>query len=141
LWTSPSESHLVFSHKGDKERLDALNQRIEELARNLPDRKGNATLALRLNQSSRWYPPPILWLVLGLVGLGLRRPNDALSSATPAIAALIVIALSALAIAAVPHYSVPVAPAFTLFAAAALFGPRRTRHNGEITAAVEDAQE
>lgn len=140
VWTSASESHLVFSRKGDKERLEALYQRMEELAGNLPDRKGNATLALRLNQSSRWYPPPILWLVLGLVGLVVRRPNDAVASATPAVAALIVIALSALAIAAVPHYSVPVAPAFALLAAATLFGPRRTRPKGEITTVVQHAR-
>ena len=126
VWTSPSKHHLVFARERDRERLDALHERMAELSSNLPDRKGNAALALRLNQASRWFPPPLVWLALGLIGLVFRRPKDGLAAATPAIAALMVIALSALAIAAVPHYSVPVAPAFALFAAAALFTPRRT---------------
>jgi CHASE2 domain-containing sensor protein len=91
----------------------------------MPTRKGNASLALRLNQSSRWFPPPALWLAVGLVALWVRRPAAALALATPAIAAFIVIVLSALAIAAVPHYSVPVAPAFLLLGAGALLGARR----------------
>lgn len=124
VWTSPTEHHLVFVKEGDEERHQALHRRIDELAGNLPDRAGNATLALRFNQSSRWFPPPVLWLGAGLVAFLLRRPANALAMSTPAIAALIVIVLSALVIAAVPHYSVPVAPAFALLAAGALLGGR-----------------
>ena len=124
VWTTASEHHLVFVHEGDKERYEALHRRMGELESNLPDRNGNAHLALRLNQSSRWFPPPVLWLVLGVAGLAIRRPPNALALSTPAIAALVVIVLSALAIAAVPHYAVPAAPAFVLLAAGALFGPR-----------------
>jgi hypothetical protein len=123
VWTSPTEHHLVFVHEGDEERYQALHRRIGELSDNLPDRAGSATLALRFNQSSRWFPPPVLWLALGLVGLAIRRPTNALAMSTPAIAAIIVIVLSALAIAAVPHYAVPVTPAFLLLATGALLGP------------------
>ena len=131
VWTSPTEHHLVFVHEGDEERYLALHRRIEELASNLPDRAGSATLALRLNQSSRWFPPPVLWLALGLVFVVIRRPRNALAMSTPALAAFIVIVLSALAIAAIPHYSVPVAPAFLLFGAAAMFAPGgRAREGG-----------
>jgi hypothetical protein len=42
----------------------------------------------------------------------------------PGIAAFAVILLSALGLPAVPHYSMPVSPAFVLLAAAGLFGPR-----------------
>jgi len=126
VWTSPTEHHLVFVHKGDEDRYEALHRRIAELSGNLPDRNGNATLALRLNQSSRWFPPPVLWLLLGLVGLVIRRPRNALAMSTPALAAAIVIVLSALAIAAIPHYSVPVTPAFVLLAAGGLLGHRRS---------------
>jgi len=125
VWTSPFEHHLVFVHEGDEERYEALHQRMGELESTLPDRKGNADLALRLNQASRWFPPPALWLVLGAAALLIRRPRNALALTTPAIAALVVIVLNALAIAAVPHYSVPAVPAFVLLAAGALFGPRR----------------
>lgn len=124
VWTSPTEHHLVFVHEGDEERYRALHRRIDSLEGNLPDRAGNETLALRLNQSSRWFPPPVLWLVIGLVALAMRRPANALAMSVPGIAAFTVIVLSALAIAAIPHYSVPVTPAFALLAAGALVGPR-----------------
>ena len=44
----------------------------------------------------------------------------------PAIAAVIVIVLNALVVAPVPHYLVPVAPAFMLLAVGGFFGPRRS---------------
>jgi len=127
VWTSPTERHLVFARPEDRERLDALHERMAELGANLPDRAGNATLALRLNQASRWFPPPILWLAVGGVALIWRRTDRALALATPTIAALIVLVLSALAIPSVPHYAVPVAPAFVLLAGGSLLGPRRPR--------------
>jgi hypothetical protein len=125
VWTSPTEHHLVFRHTGDQERYIALHQRMDELRANVPDRAGNHTLALRLNQASHWFPPPVLWLVLGIVGLAVRRPAGALALVTPTSAALLVIVLDALAIQSVPHYAVPAAPAFVLLAAGALAGPRR----------------
>jgi hypothetical protein len=125
VWTSPSEHHLVFVHPGDQARYEELNRRRTELAGSFPDRRGSATLTHRLNQSSRWYPPPILWLVVGVAALAIRRPVGALALATPVVAALIVIVLSALGLPAEPHYTVPVAPAFVLLAAAALLGDAR----------------
>jgi hypothetical protein len=125
IWTSATERHLVFANPEDRERLDALHARMGELGDNLPERAGYRELARRLNQASRWFPPPILWLVVGLIGLVVRRPGGRLALTTPAIAALIVLVLNALAIPSVPHYAVPVAPAFVLLAGAALFGPRR----------------
>ena len=125
VWTSPAEHHLVFLHTGDEERYVALHKRMDELRANVPDRAGNDTMALRLNQASRWFPPPVLWLVLGIIGLAIRRPAGVLALVTPAVAALLVIVLDALAIPSVPHYAVPAAPAFVLLAAGALAGPRR----------------
>ena len=125
VWTSPYEHHLVFDHPGDEERYAALHSRISELASGLPDRAGAATLALRLNQASRWYPPPVLWLVVGMVALAVRRPARLLALSAPTLAALIVVILAALGAPAIPHFSVPVTPAFALLAAGALLGPRR----------------
>ena len=126
VWTSPAEHHLVFVHPGDRARYDRLHERISDLRDNLPSRSGNATLALRLNQASKWYPPPVLWLVVGVVALAIRRPRGIVALAAPTVAGLIVILFSALGLPAVPQYSVPVVPAFALLAGGALFGARRT---------------
>jgi hypothetical protein len=125
VWTSPTEHHLVFVHPGDEKRYEALHERMDELGRNLPGREGSPTLAHRLNQSSRWFPPPVLWFALALVALAYRRPQRSLALVTPAVAALVVIVLSALGLPAEPHYSVPVAPAFFVLAGGALFARRR----------------
>jgi glycosyl transferase family 87/dolichyl-phosphate-mannose-protein mannosyltransferase len=125
VWTSPTEHHLVFVHPGDAKRYRALHSRMDELAANLPDREGSASLARRLNQASRWFPPPGLWLLLGLAALLVRRPRGALGLSVPAAAGLLVIVLSALGLPAEPHYAVPVAPAFVLLAAGGLFARRR----------------
>jgi hypothetical protein len=124
VWTSPNEYHLVFVHAGDEERYEALHQRIDELAAGLPDRGGNAFVVRQLNLAARGFPPPVLFLVLGVAGLVLRRPESALALSTPAIAAVVVVVLSALAIEAIPYYSVPAAPAFMLLAAGSLLARR-----------------
>jgi hypothetical protein len=127
VWTSPTEHHLVFDHPGDEERYLALHRRLAELRAGLPDRRGNATLALRLNQASRWYVPPLVFLLVGIVAAAVRRPRNVVALAFPALAGLVVIVISALGLPAIPHYSVPVAPAFVLLAAGAVFGPRAGR--------------
>jgi Glycosyltransferase family 87/Dolichyl-phosphate-mannose-protein mannosyltransferase len=125
VWTSPTEHHLVFVHPGDEQRYDSLHRRMDELAGNLPDRQGSSSLAHRLNQASRWFPPPALWIALALVALAYRRPRGARALVVPSLAGLLVIVVSALGLPAEPHYSVPVAPVFVLLAGAVLFAPRR----------------
>jgi dolichyl-phosphate-mannose-protein mannosyltransferase len=125
VWRSPSEHHQVFVRPGDEARFVALHRRMGELMDNLPHRDGNATLALRLNQSSRWYVPPVVWLVLGTIALVIRRPRGSLALVVPAVAGLLIDLVSALGLPVVPEYSVPSAPAFVLLAAGALFGARR----------------
>ena len=127
MWTSPNDYHLVFVHAGDEERYDALNRRIDELAADMPDRAGSATVVRYLNLASRGFPPPVVFLVLGIVVVALRRPENALALSTPAIAAVVVVVLSALAIEAIPYYSVPVAPALALLMAGASLGRRVVR--------------
>ncbi len=81
----------------------------------------------RLNQASRWFPPPVFWLVVGIVAMAVRRPRRALVAIAPAVGALAVIFGTALVAVAVSEYSLPVSPAFILLAAAGLVGaePRR----------------
>ncbi len=125
VWTSPTEHHLVFLHPGDEARYDALHRRMDELSANLPDRTGSASLAHRLNQASHRFPPPIVWLVVGLVALAVRRLMGGKALWVPTLSGLGVIVVSALGLPAEPHYSVPVAPAFVLFAGGAVFAARR----------------
>src|SRR6266576_2968227 len=125
VWTSPTEHHLVFVHPGAKQRYDALHRRMDELAQNLPDRRGSPWVARRVNDVSRWFPPPVLWLALALVAVVWRRPKRMLSIAIPSVAALLVILLTALGLPTESHYAVPVAPAFVFSALAGLFVRRR----------------
>src|SRR2546426_4960016 len=55
VWTSASEHHLVFVHPGAKQRYDALHRRMDELARNLPDRRDSPTVVRGVNDASRWF--------------------------------------------------------------------------------------
>lgn len=125
VWTSPSERHLVFDQPADRVRYEQLAREIEELSSGLPDRAGSYDLALLLNRAARWHPPPLLWLVLGLIALALRRPANALALGTPAIAAVVVVVTVALGAPAIPHFAVPVTAAFALLFAGAVAGPRR----------------
>jgi CHASE2 domain-containing sensor protein len=93
----------------------------------LPHRAGNATLALRLNQLSRWYPRPWMWILLGIVALLARRPRGGSTLIALALAALAVVFLNALGLFADLHFILPVAPAFVLFGLAALLGSVGTR--------------
>jgi hypothetical protein len=125
VWTSPTEHHLVFVHPSAQRAYVALHIRMSVLASHLPRRAGKPSLATHLNQASRWYPPPFLWLGLALLAFAYRRPRNALALWVPVIAGSIVVLLSAFGLPAEPHYSVPVAPAFVLAASAGLFATRR----------------
>jgi len=81
---------------------------------------------LRLNQLSRWFPRSIIWIAAGLIALGWRRPRGARTLIALALTALFVVGFNALGLFADRRFALPVAPAFVLFGAAALLGPRAT---------------
>ncbi|MGZ8697977.1 MAG: glycosyltransferase family 39 protein, partial [Gaiellaceae bacterium] len=124
VWTSATHHHFAFRYATDRPRFNEILRQRDALFRALPDRRGNSTLALRLNQLSRWFPRPIVWIVLGLIGLAWRRPRGMATLTAIALAALLVIVLNALGLFADPHFALPVAPAFILFGAGALLGRR-----------------
>ena len=126
VWTSPTEWHLEFDHPQDKVRLEKIEKKMDRLFAGFPDRTGNATLATRFNQASRWYPRPALWLLLGAVALVLRRPRDWGILVTLTLAAMLVVVFNALGLFADPHFVLPVAPAFVLFGVGCLLGTRPT---------------
>jgi 4-amino-4-deoxy-L-arabinose transferase-like glycosyltransferase len=124
VWTSATQHHLVFRNPSDRPRFERIVRERNSLFAALPHRRGNAQLALRLNQLSRWFPRPIVWIALGLLGLAWRRPRGTRTLLALALSALLVIVFNALGLFADPHFALPVAPAFVLLGAAALLGER-----------------
>jgi hypothetical protein len=122
VWTSPTEHHFVFTNPRDKRRYEKLGNDVDRLAARIPTRDGAQSVTHRWNQASHRFPPPIAWLVVGIVALVFRRPRRALVAIAPAVAGLVVIVASALLVPAVPEYAAPVNPAFVLFAAAGVLG-------------------
>jgi hypothetical protein len=78
----------------------------------------------RLNQLSRWYPKPWMWILVGLLGLAARRPGRAGTVLAIACAGLLVVVLNALGLPTNLRYVLPVAPAFVLLGAVSLLGDR-----------------
>jgi hypothetical protein len=124
VWTSATAHHFTFCKPQYKSRFAAIGRRLDGLFNNLPTRSGNAELALRLNQASRWFPRLILWIIVGLIAIVARRPRGAGTLWALALAAFSVIVLNALGLFADPHFALPVAPAFLLFGSCAVLGRR-----------------
>jgi hypothetical protein len=124
VWTSGTSHHFTFCKPGMRLHLERILREQASLFAGLPHRTGNAQLSLRLNQLSRWFPRPIVWIVLGILGLALRRPRGTKTLVALSLAALFVIAFNALGLFADPHFALPVAPAFVLLAAGGLLGTR-----------------
>jgi hypothetical protein len=124
VWTLPTEWHFEFARASDRPRFERVERRTQELFAALPDRSGNARLALRLNQLSRWFPRPWMWIVLGLIAVAARRTRGWPTLVALALAAFACVLLNALGLFADLHFVLPVAPAFVLLGLAGLLGPR-----------------
>jgi hypothetical protein len=124
VWTSPTEWHFEFARPSERPRFERVERRTQELFAALPDRHGNARLALRLNQLSRWYPRPWMWVLLGLIAIAVRRPRGWPILVTLSLAAFAAVLLDAFGLFADLHFVLPVAPAFVLLGLAGLFGGR-----------------
>ncbi len=124
VWTSPTEWHFEFEHPQDRARFRRITRETADLFAALPDRQGNARLALRLNQLSRWFPRPWMWIVLGLIAIAWRRPRGWPILVALSLAAFAVVALNALGLFADLHFLLPVAPAFVLLGLGGLLGRR-----------------
>jgi hypothetical protein len=124
VWTSPTRWHFEFERPGERARFAAIQREVNALFAALPNRNGNAQLGLRLNQLSRWYPRPWMWILLGLVAIGWRRPRGWPFLVALALAAFAVVLLNALGLFADLHFVLPVAPAFVLLGLGGLLGLR-----------------
>jgi hypothetical protein len=128
VWVSPTRFRFAFEKPGQRARFDAILREQKRLFAALPDRSGNATLGLRLNQLSRWFPRPLVWIVLGLVAIAVRRPRGSATLVALALAAFLVVFLNALGLFTDLHFALPVAPAFVLLGLGGLLGARREAH-------------
>jgi CHASE2 domain-containing sensor protein len=90
----------------------------------VPPYDGNEWLTLQFSRSSKLFPPPILWLLAGLVGVVVRRPKRRGLALLLAGAALLVLVVQALAIYTIVEFAVPVVPALVVLGAAGLVGTR-----------------
>ena len=129
VWTSASEHHVVFGDPGDTERAAALDRRVNELLAGFPDRDARDGLVRLLDDASRWFPRPFMWLLVGIVAAIWRRPRRIVVPAVLAASALVLMLSTSLAVYAVAEYSVPLVPAFVLLATAGLLG-RRANDDG-----------
>jgi hypothetical protein len=126
VWRSPTEFDFAFSDPALRPRFEAVERRRAELMTSFPDRKANATLALRLDQLSRWFPRPIIFIVVGLVAIAIRRPRNWPTLVAIGLAAFAVVLLNALGLFADRHFVLPVSPAFVLLGLGGLLGVRAT---------------
>jgi hypothetical protein len=124
VWTSATEHEILADDPGDAAHLDRMNRRVDELVGRFSDRAPSAELASWVNRSSRWFPRPIVWLVVGLLACVFRRPSHMATPIVLTLAALLVILGTSLAVPASAEYSTPVVPAFMLLAVAGLIGSR-----------------
>jgi hypothetical protein len=124
VWTSPTEHHRVYRNPADARRDDELGRELGRLTGRIHPHGSSAGLAHRLDQVSRWYPRPVLWLVVGLAAGLVRRPRRFGLALALAAMGLVVVVFTALGYYAVVQYAVPVVPAFILLAAAGLVGRR-----------------
>ena len=129
-WTSPVDHSRVFATAEMQQRYDKLAGDALALLADVPPYQGSAWLTLQYSRSSKLFPPPLLWLVAGLVGLLVRRPLRSGLALTLAGAALLVVGSQALAIYTIVEFAVPVAPALIVFGAVGLLGvtDRRRPH-------------
>lgn len=125
VWRSATDHSFVFTNPRDERRFEKFQRDTSRLDGRVPTRSPwVGGLVHRLNQASHLYPPPLLWLVVGLAGLAVRRPRSALVALAPAAGALVVIGATSLVAVSVAEYAAPVNPAFVLLAAAGLLGVR-----------------
>jgi hypothetical protein len=125
VWTSPTEHGLVFRDPADAGRADALDREVDELLGGLPTRAGRSTLVDVVNDLSRLYPRPFMWLLVGLVAVLWRRPRGIAVPLVLAGVAVLVLLSTSLAVYAVAEYAVPVVPAFVLLATVGVLGRYR----------------
>ena len=105
-------------------RFDEIQREVDDSSARSPTERATHSLALRLNQLSRWYPRPWMWILLGLIGGRVASTAGLADPRASALAAFAVVLLNALGLFADLHFVLPVAPAFILLGMGGLLGAR-----------------
>jgi hypothetical protein len=115
----------VFPSATQQQRYVELTDRIRDWNSQLPLRNGARWLGAKLGTLS-WDLPgaPIVWLVLGSIGIALRRPRGWPALIVLVLAGLAVLFVHALSQEPQAEFSIPLTPMFALAAVAAIFGKR-----------------
>jgi hypothetical protein len=127
IWTSPTDHGLHFSTASAQRTFGEVDAETNELDALVPPYPGSRWLTLQFSRSSRLFPPPLLWLAVGLVAWIWRRPVHDGLAACLAGAALLVVVFQALAVYSIIEFAIPVTPALVVVGAAGLVGDRRER--------------
>jgi hypothetical protein len=125
IWTSPTDHGLHFSTASAQRRFGEVDAESNELDALVPPYPGSSWLTLQFSRSSKLFPPPFLWLAVGLVAWLWRRPARSGLAACLAGAALLLVVFQALAVYSIIEFAIPVAPALVVFGASGLVGDRR----------------
>jgi len=115
----------IFPVASQQRRYVQLTDRVREWNSQLPLRNGSRWLAAKLGTLS-WDLPtaPIVWIVLALAGIAIRRPRAWPSLLVLLGAGLVVLFVHALSQEPQAEFSIPLTPMFALAAVAAFFGRR-----------------
>jgi hypothetical protein len=124
VWTSPNDHSIVFRYPRDAVRAAAIDRKVDRLLGRLPDREQRPGLVRLLNDLSRLYPRPFMWLLVGMAAAVWRRPKGIAVPAALSAAAFLLLVSTSLAVYAVAQYAVPVVPAFVVLATTGLLGRR-----------------
>ena len=117
----------AWSESARQERYGELVAQIRSWDAELPTRKGMDAVPELLNRITPRYPTPVLWLVVGAIALGWRRPRGWRTIVLLWLAAFLVLLIHAASQGVAPEFALPVYPVFVVSALCALAGERGPR--------------
>jgi hypothetical protein len=128
IFRDPSRA---FPSPRDQRRYVELTDRVRDWNAQLPIRDGNSTLERRLGTLSSGTPGSLVWIVVALVVLLVRRPRGGAVLALLLVAGALVLLVHALSQFPRTEFALPVAPLFAFVAIAATAAPRARRREAD----------
>jgi hypothetical protein len=117
-WSTLGRPTVRIADASLRRRYVALTADAERLLHELPPRTGSTHAASVLNRIGRVYPPPAVWLALGVVGLALTRRPPLFALGGLAAVGLALVCVTALAAPPYREYRLPFDPLFVAFGVA-----------------------